>query len=369
MNSYNPAYKHIPSLDGIRGLAIVLVLIVHYFYAGPSIHKNPIPADLFIFGWTGVELFFVLSGFLITSILIRIKNEKRSFATFYINRASRILPVYLAFLFAVLLASIVGKPEILSSQLNNVRENFYIYFLYISNFSYLAGLDLSKADAIMGPAWSLAIEQQFYLIWPFIICALSIKNTKIMLVTSYLILVVSRFILSDYFHYNVIYHTTFLHFDGLAVGSLAALFYKNIIKHKKSTFLIFIAISSLLILTFIYAGSVHYKNKIIYTVGYPVICLFYCYLILTVITTKKASSFFESRVMVALGKYSYCIYLIHWPSLIITRIAIPEVGLTLWVLSFLCFTLIMVVAAKISFVFLERPASKLIRRLNSEDVR
>lgn len=368
MKPYNPAYTHLPSLDGIRGLAIVLVLVVHFFYLGPSIPKNLIPNDIFIFGWTGVELFFVLSGFLITSILIRIKNEKRTLTTFYINRAARILPVYFVFMFILLLAAIIGKPESFSPQLHNFKDNFYLYFLYISNFSYLMDWDLSKANTILSPTWSLAIEQQFYLIWPVIMFSLSIKNTKIFIIVSYLTLVILRFFLSDYYDYDVIYHTTFLHFDGLAIGAIASLFFEDIIKNRKMIIIIFFVFSVLLILTFTAAGSVHYKNKLIYTVGYPIISLFYCHLILAVLMSKKLSCFFESRLMVTLGKYSYCIYLVHWPSLMFIRKMMPEVGLPLWISSFVCFTLLMLAVARVSWVLLERPASKFIRRLNREEV-
>ena len=157
---------YFPGLDGLRGIAVLLVVAVHFFpqfkmsnWAESWLAK--IPEN----GWTGVDLFFVLSGFLITGILIDASDKPHRFRNFYMRRVLRIFPLYLGVLVVVLwlIPDVTGlelPPIIRTNQawlwfhLSNVKmvlENDYIFNTGWVNLAHL---------------WTLAVEEHFYLVWP-----------------------------------------------------------------------------------------------------------------------------------------------------------------------------------------------------------
>ncbi len=149
--------RRIPSLDGLRTIAISLVLLTHLWtYPEGHILLNRLAAS----GWVGVDLFFVLSGYLITSILVRARGNPNYFSSFYFRRTLRIFPPYYALLCVVLLALPHLKP--LPSA---VMRDSWTYWLYISNFTLAGGWQLFLLDI----TWSLSVEEQFYLIWPAVV--------------------------------------------------------------------------------------------------------------------------------------------------------------------------------------------------------
>jgi len=148
-------HGHIPQLDSLRGAAILLVVVYHA-YGGSIDYRNwqgPLRYFLYLsrYGFTGVELFFVLSGFLITGILLKSQPRPDFYAHFYKRRALRILPAYFAILIAVKLWMGVTWKYILAC------------LLYAANMAGIVGAKSSE----YAPLWSLAVEEQFYLIWPF----------------------------------------------------------------------------------------------------------------------------------------------------------------------------------------------------------
>jgi peptidoglycan/LPS O-acetylase OafA/YrhL len=152
---------HLPALDGLRGIAILLVLMVH---SVPHIRGNSIVVaalnSFFHSGTFGVDLFFVLSGFLITGILLDSKGSPRYFRSFYIRRILRLFPVYYGFL--IVLAIIVPAIHRLAGMnLPEYHGNWWWYLLYFSNWKLN-----HEADTSLGHFWSLALEEQFYFFWP-----------------------------------------------------------------------------------------------------------------------------------------------------------------------------------------------------------
>ncbi len=146
------AQSHFPSLDGVRCLAILAVVWHHA--DGPM----PMAAAFFSRGYLGVDLFFVLSGFLITTILLR-EHERTgsiSLRDFYIRRTLRIFPLYYAFLLLLLVQFVVKGGEQLAAYLKVLPA----YLLYVTNWL------PDGAPDIFERGWSLAVEEQFYLVWP-----------------------------------------------------------------------------------------------------------------------------------------------------------------------------------------------------------
>jgi peptidoglycan/LPS O-acetylase OafA/YrhL len=170
----NPGTKgHIPALDGLRGLAVAAVFAIHYHpneLLGPSILRM-IDRAAFL-GWAGVSLFFALSGFLITGILWDSLSRPRWWRNFYIRRSLRIFPLYyLVLVIVTVIAIAIHSPW-------KATAKIAIDFLYLTNIPWLwtemFGFPLQSA---LVHFWSLAVEEQFYLIWPFLLLAFA-KNRK-----------------------------------------------------------------------------------------------------------------------------------------------------------------------------------------------
>lgn len=199
---------HLRELDGMRGIAALLVFFHHLCSA--SIHLESgqwgpgIAAlhNVFEYGTAGVDVFFVLSGFLITSILIRDRQNPAYYRDFYWKRGLRILPLYILCLLGVLLF------------IPHTTAYVILSALFVANFAN------SFHVATSGPFWSLAIEEQFYLVWPTVVRRRSITQLSHWAFAIAGSAVVLRFVAASVGHYN--YFLTPLRCDGLAVGALIA---------------------------------------------------------------------------------------------------------------------------------------------------
>src|SRR5205085_7512260 len=148
-----------PELDTLRGVAILAVIFYHGFSQYDTAGFSW-PTRWFLesaqWGWLGVNLFFVLSGFLITGILLDGKQEQHYYRRFYVRRALRILPAYLLLLLLLMLTYRIGISD------RHISWSFIgLSFFYLSNLTTFFGVNMQY-----GPLWSLAVEEQFYLFWP-----------------------------------------------------------------------------------------------------------------------------------------------------------------------------------------------------------
>ncbi len=208
---------HIPALDGVRGVAILLVMMFH----GPIFYVNTTLEDYALrltqFGWCGVDLFFVLSGFLITGILHDAKGSEHYFRNFYARRLFRIFPLYYATL-AVAFFVIPGVFHV-----NHAMQGDRPWFwLYVSNFWCIAHYELHSRP--LAVTWSLAIEEQFYLLWPAVMYFSSRRAMMTIcaaIVPGALALRVGLLVAG--YGPEVLYYATFCRLDTLAVGGFVAL--------------------------------------------------------------------------------------------------------------------------------------------------
>ena len=217
--------KRIPELDGLRGLAILLVIIAHYFPLFTLAEDHVIlrrVLRLFALGWSGVDLFFVLSGFLIGGILFESRGSPRYFKTIYLRRAYRILPIYSLWLLLYLLVAstwhfFVPQPPIGSADL----RHFPYYLLFLQNFLFFKG----HLEIIwLGVIWSLAIEEQFYLCAPFVVRNLRVRPLVMVLGSLVLIAPLLRLAVFLWLPQQIllVYLSIFCRADALALGMLAA---------------------------------------------------------------------------------------------------------------------------------------------------
>ena len=286
--------KRVPALDGVRGIAIIAVMVHHYLHA-PLL-------------WIGVDLFFVLSGFLITSILLREKQQGfgRYIGHFYQRRAQRILPPYLLVL--ILCVVLYG---------NYWLRNWYLYF---GGMNFLKPLNLPSLASL--PLWSLAVEEQFYLLWPIIVFLLPRKKLAYVSATLIVMAPVLRYLCTPVFQSHwAIYMLLPFRMDTLAAGSLIAVVWPthqagngthSAIRHRFLVAAPFLVLVSLAVsvwlarkgITAYYATPM--GNVLIYEASLVIVlCVFGSALLgaLTMVFTWRPFLWF--------GTLSYTIYLVH----------------------------------------------------------
>lgn len=166
----NAAARRIPELDGLRGIAILLVITFHYInnqLTNSTAKIGRALCQVTSFGWTGVDLFFVLSGFLIGTILIRNRQSPRYFSTFYIRRIVRIIPNY--YLLIGLFLLLLGMPYFSRSAFLHKGNDipWWSYLAMVHNI-YMGRLHSLGSNAV-NVTWSIGIEEQFYLVFPLIV--------------------------------------------------------------------------------------------------------------------------------------------------------------------------------------------------------
>jgi peptidoglycan/LPS O-acetylase OafA/YrhL len=199
--------NYLPELDGVRGLAILWVVLYH---CNPRLEGTWIHYAS-LWGWSGVLLFFCLSGFLITSILLTTREKPKYFHNFHARRALRIWPVYLLVLaFVYLNAPWYIGPTVWDA----IRTApWWAYFLFIQNLFHLT------LPPALGPTWALAIEEQYYFLWaPLVRWVRSPWLLTLALVAA---LVVPPWLRSGHHAWLTPTHTL-IHLDGIAWGSLLA---------------------------------------------------------------------------------------------------------------------------------------------------
>lgn len=200
--------SYIPELDGLRGIAVLAVVVYHCHprLVGTWIYSAS------LWGWAGVNLFFVLSGFLITSILLASREKPHYFRNFYGRRVLRIWPVYVLLLVVVYLEApwFIGLPILMAIR----TAPWLAYIFFLQNLFHLA------LPPALGPTWSLAIEEQYYFLWA---PTVRLLNRPWMLAcTLSAALIASPMIRLAHPHWLTATHTL-IHLDGIAWGSLLAL--------------------------------------------------------------------------------------------------------------------------------------------------
>lgn len=311
--------KHYRSLDILRGVAILLVLIYHSFIIRPT---SKIDDTFFLISnslWIGVDLFFVISGFLITGILLDSKNKKGFFKLFWLKRILRIFPLY----YCVVAFAIFVAPRInFLSHFPNFSDNQWWYWTYLSNFHAIKVGSLKHQ--ILSPTWSLAIEEQFYLLWPIVVYFLSRRKLALLSIITLL----SCFTLRNYlfqkgYNAHFMYVSTFTRIDGIAVGSLIACLIreKNGLEslYKFTKYLSAIVFPALIY--FFINGDLNRKHAFVVKYGYSLIALFFglvlvwflSFEILKRRTIKEPSNNILMKFILLLSKHSYAIYLLNRP--------------------------------------------------------
>jgi peptidoglycan/LPS O-acetylase OafA/YrhL len=325
-----PQTGFIPALDGLRGIAILLVMLHHFTFYRPIAGIDARIGDVVFFGWTGVDLFFVLSGFLITGILLDTRDSPgpqradfarwggslRYFTTFYARRTLRIFPLYYLVLFLafVVLPQFPAMHLVLAQQAEVPTQ--WPYWLYLTNVSVAEhGFRHGWVDV----AWSLAIEEHFYLVWPLVIwlCPPRVVAVicAVILVAEPLARIYGR--ASDY-PALWLYVLTWYRLDGLAIGALLALAQRRGLLPALDRWVPMVVIAGVagLIACTILGGHTWWWNRRMQQYGYSLIAVTAGAMLVSAVNRPPDSLWprmLSAGWLRAFGKYSYCLYLIHLP--------------------------------------------------------
>jgi peptidoglycan/LPS O-acetylase OafA/YrhL len=313
--------RRIPELDGLRGVAIGMIVFLHY--ASMSIVARPpellgyVHTTTRLF-WSGVDLFFVLSGFLIGGILLDARNSQNYFATFYIRRFCRILPVYFLFIGLVGIAyRYVYQP--IGAPLDGVfagRLPWYSYLSFAQNF-WMAKSNTSGSP-ILSITWAFAVEVQFYLVVPAIIRFVRRSGLPYLFIAGIAIAPLVRLFIVSRFRTNLwaTYVLLPCRMDSLFLGLLCAYcvrepgIWDSLLKRRNTIWILFFALL---------AGMPALNTEGIpftllwMSVGYGWMSLFYATVLILALTEPQSflSRAMRWRWLTGFGTISYGVYLFH----------------------------------------------------------
>lgn len=313
--------NRIRELDGIRGIAILLVMCTHLLKRANYLTGNAALiafGELFRIGWVGVDLFFVLSGYLITSILLKTRQDERYYKNFYARRILRIFPLY----YATLLILFPLLPMLDKNLGPQTQAAWPLFLVYLQNWLYVFGREPSN---VVGVTWSLAIEEQFYLLWPFIVKKLERRQLTHFILGFLLLILVARiglvFVarglipLEDFYYY-----ASFVHFDGLLMGALLALAmqsapWREWTRRQAGRFF-WASLAALTLILVSGPDNANFANLPLMTIGYSLLAVFFTACLALALTAEKTNPLrwlFTRSGLVFFGKYSYALYLFHLP--------------------------------------------------------
>jgi peptidoglycan/LPS O-acetylase OafA/YrhL len=340
--------KRIPQLDGLRGIAILMVFLFH-----------ALQVPVF---WSGVDLFFVLSGYLITGILLRLKEQKAGGVSglclsrsFYVRRAFRIIPPFIGFLGVLTLFFHVPW-----------RHIWYWYAFFDANFASATHHDVVRP---MVPLWSLAVEEQFYFVWPWVVLSASPKTLKRIALGIVLTAPVLRAIFTPAFSSQwPIYALTPFRADTLACGALIALltqedtawFDRN---HRRAVWFTSAAGAIFVMLSALHSFRWTANTVLFNTLGYSLIVAIFGGALVWVLGSQGGIvySILRTKPLRYLGLISYTFYLYHLGVLILLKQS-AHISLLVYPLSFA----ITVAIAAISWRFFETPILRMSRLLEAQ---
>jgi peptidoglycan/LPS O-acetylase OafA/YrhL len=308
---------HFLPLDGLRGIAILAVLLTHtYNYNGTSLFGRGMESVARA-GWVGVTLFFVLSGFLITGILLDTRGRTNYLRDFFARRSLRIFPLYFAFL-AVNYFLVPHVPFLLERLHRPEPGRWIYYWTYTANMiEWFAGPTADGRGAF-GHFWSLAVEEQVYLFWPFLILMVPRRSfVPVFVGIAFLSLmwrIVTRLTAQPI---DVTYCWTPANLESFAAGAIVA-FLSRENPNLLRSFAPGLAVASGCFIAGMWAGQRHFnfwESPVpMLTVGTTGLILFFAATIGSSITSIDRS-FLNQALSVAwlrsFGKYSYAIYLFH----------------------------------------------------------
>ncbi len=313
------SHRRIPELDGLRGIAILLVMLFHF-----SPHTGPMAffADAMQTGWIGVDLFFVLSGFLITGILLDSKESPRGqrhyYRNFIVRRALRIFPLYYV---CLVLYCILSWPlgEFHHWKEFLTTDHGWWFAAYLGNIKTTMLSGWPRITYLI-PLWSLQVEEQFYFTYPLLIAFTSRRTLTRILVASVVVAFLFRFALTILFPKNLTGAYTLMpaRMDTLAMGGLVAIGIRQNAPWLKHRLLPWATLLSALL--FVVAAWPNRPipwawpwSMVMQTMGYSAIGVAFTGILILLVVWKQRvlMAICRSRALMALGTIAYGLYMLH----------------------------------------------------------
>jgi peptidoglycan/LPS O-acetylase OafA/YrhL len=298
---------HLPALDGLRGLAVLMVVVFHVFQVEPA-PTATLPRVLYLatrIGQTGVDLFFVLSGFLITGILFDTKHAQHYFRNFYGRRTLRIFPLY----YGVLVMGLIVIPRILGTG----PAALGIHPLWLWTYTTNLPMALGAETTWFGHFWTLAIEEQFYLVWPAVV--LAFERRTLMHVCAGCVVAAALFRLIAESAGISSFSFTFCRMDSLTLGAwlaLAARGPRGVRGWQTPARVVFLA--SVVLLAPLYVVASGSGAPWLQVIKFSAVAVGFGALLSLAITAERRSwtgRLFHARPLRGLGRYSYGLYVYH----------------------------------------------------------
>ena len=312
--------SHIPQLDGIRGLAIIMVILAH----SGEILKDVGFSRFLPIGRMGVDLFFVLSGFLITRILSGTRESARYYRDFYVRRGLRIWPLYFSYIIlnvagfkllqhAAVFQRLVAESPFLQSSALRMVTPLPLYVFFLQN---LYAPSLFSAMDYLSITWSLCIEEHFYLIWPVVVRHFSIPYLKRFLIAILVLSPLARIAAYLWLRHQpydtfqiAITRITLLHLDPIAAGCLLALV-KSSLPDRRRTHLLLLGLLLLGLAGGFVTLSFFYSNAFVNSFCFTSFAAVFTGLT-GLVLLGHLHSLFTNAWLRYIGKISYGLYLIH----------------------------------------------------------
>ena len=314
----SPRPGFVPALDGVRGLAVLAVIIHNsgWVAAGSAQPLVKLFSAVAAMGWTGVELFFALSGFLITGILLDTRGRAGYFRSFFVRRALRIFPLYYALLaVTVLVAAPLAWDPAWAAE---VRAHHWPHWVYLQNWTEPFQVAMHGFTHL----WSLAVEEQFYLVWPLAVWWLGAR--PLALLAAALVLsapFIRAGLLAAGLPTMAAYMFTVSRWDALAAGALLAALLRDPVGRALVTRWAprgTVAVAAALALLIVRQHGFHSDEWPVLVVGQSLVSLLAAGLLAAVVADAPARWPWLERGLSAawlrdLGRYSYAMYLFHFP--------------------------------------------------------
>lgn len=340
----NQSLSHITALDFVRLVAVLLVFALHFIGFAP--------------GWVGVDIFFVLSGFLITRILLQTKEISNALSTFYMRRLIRIFPAY--YLLLIMYFTFFQWINPTGSRAP------WLYLFYLGDFN---GFFPDLRVMPLHHTWSLAVEEQFYLVWPIVIFFLKPQSALLLALISWIVVGLIRTILiAKGVTVYIVAFSIFTRTDGLFAGSILAIILQlGLVPTKRSRWLCLGA--SLILFGIVAFGTLQglvgwSRQSLLFSALYFPLAVIAISLgmwfLLDVESTSLLGKFLTFRPFVYLGRISYGLYLYHFPiSYMIQSYFGDPVTLADKLLPALLGLSLTLIAAVLSWHFFENPLNEL----------
>jgi peptidoglycan/LPS O-acetylase OafA/YrhL len=345
--------RRIPQLDAVRGVAILVVMMHNISLKYPAFRSQ----QLFSNGWMGVDLFFVLSGLLITGILVDTNGSDGYFKNFYVRRCLRIWPLYYSLLFFMfVIVRFLSRSEFPEVILTS--SPWWSFPLFLQNFLLPTS---TNAAGPLGVTWSVAIEEQFYLVWPLVVRFCSLTQLRRIAIAEICISPALRYYLS--LHHVNLYTNIFCRLDGLMAGALLALLVRsdNFVPSKllkRAWTLLLIAAPLAFLMEAFHARWIVFSFTALASAAFVFVAMFSERTWLQTIMTN--------RFLMYTGTISYGLYLLHKIPFGIVQVLHPEryPYLPLPIIFITSYAL-----AALSWNLLEKPFLKLKRFFESRPTR